>query len=401
MTRLNENYLKVEKSYLFTDIEHKVRAFSEAHPDAKIIRMGIGDVTRPLARPVVDSLKAASEEQAHVETFRGYGPEKGYGFLREAIAEKVYLDRGIKITAEDIFISDGAKSDMGNFLDILAKDLDVLIADPVYPVYMDTNIMEGNRIHKLPCLAENDFLPQVPKDQKADLIYICSPNNPTGMTMTREALEDWVSYALEQDAIILFDAAYEAFIQDDSLPRSIYEIPGAEKVAVEVRSFSKFAGFTGLRCGYTVIPSGLMVRSEDGQNYPLADFWMRRQTTKYNGVPYVVQRAAEAAYTDEGYAACMENIRYYLDNAKALKEALEALGLKVYGAENAPYIWAETPAGQTSWEYFDFLLNEAHLVVTPGSGFGACGEGYIRLSAFASHEDTKEAISRLNAIVKN
>ncbi len=405
MVTVNENFLKVEKSYLFTDIARKVREFQAEHSEAKLIRLGIGDVTRPLVPAVVKALEAASAEMGEASTFRGYGPEQGYDFLRETIAKREFSDRGIAIDADEIFISDGAKSDMGNFPDILGSDLDVLVADPVYPVYVDTNIMFGNRIRKLPCLPENDFLP-LPPEEGADLIYICSPNNPTGAVMSREVLEAWVAYAKKHGALILFDAAYEAFITNDA-PHSIYEIPGAREVAVEIRSFSKLAGFTGLRCGYTVVPFDLKVAGsgqEGGGEAALAKaqalhpLWLRRQTTKFNGVPYVVQRAAEAVYSEEGYAACLENIRYYLANAALLKKGCEEIGLEVSGGENAPYVWVKTPDGFTSWEFFDKLLNEAWLVTTPGSGFGEFGEGYVRLSAFGSREDCVEAIERLGKL---
>ncbi len=401
MITVNQNFLNVEKTYLFTDIARKVRAYQDANPTADLIRLGIGDVTKPLPKPVIDALTKASAEMGVEETFRGYGPEQGYSFLREKIAKKDFQDRGLEVSAEEIFISDGAKSDTGNFLDILGPGLKVLVADPVYPVYVDTNTMAGNLIQKLPCLPENNFLPIPPvgaEGQGADLIYICSPNNPTGAVMSREVLASWVAYAKQNQALILFDAAYEAFISDDS-PHSIYEIPGAREVAVEVRSFSKLAGFTGLRCGYTIVPMDLYAADEAGEKTSLHGLWLRRQTTKFNGVPYVVQRAAEAVYTDEGYQACMELVQYYLANAKLLKKGCEEIGLEVSGGENAPYVWVKTPEGYTSWSYFDKLLQEASLVTTPGSGFGAFGEGYIRLSAFGSREACLAAIERLRALV--
>lgn len=396
MIRINENFLNIEKSYLFTNISEKVRAYQAANPDAKLIKLGIGDVTRPLPACIVEALQKASAELGVAETFRGYGPEQGYPFIREAIAKRDFQDRGIDIKADEILVSDGAKSDMGNFLDILGTGLTVLVADPVYPVYVDTNLMNGNVIRRLPCTAEHGFLPYPPAEG-ADLIYICSPNNPTGAVMDRETLTEWVAYAKKHQALILFDAAYEAFIQNDA-PHSIYEIPGADEVAVEVRSFSKIAGFTGVRCGYTVVPHKIKVKDSKGEEQSLFSFWLRRQTTKFNGVSYIVQRAAEAVYTDEGYAACMENIRYYLENARILKEGCEKIGLSVSGGDNAPYVWVKTPGNLTSWEFFDRLLEEARLVTTPGSGFGAAGEGYIRLSSFGSREDCEEAIRRLAAL---
>lgn len=396
MIRINENFLNVEKSYLFTNIAEKVRAFQSAHPEARLIKLGIGDVTRPLPAVIVEAMQKAAAELGQAETFRGYGPEQGYAFLREAVAKRDFKDRGIDISADEILISDGAKSDMGNFLDVLGTGLKVLVADPVYPVYVDTNIMSGNEIKRLPCLSENNFLP-VPPEEPADLIYICSPNNPTGAVMDRETLKRWVDYARKHEALILFDAAYEAFVTNDS-PRSIYEIEGADEVAVEVRSLSKIAGFTGVRCGYTVVPHKIKIKDQKGREQSLFSFWLRRQTTKFNGVSYVVQRAAEAVYTDEGYEASMENVRYYLENAKLLKEGCRKIGLQVSGGDNAPYVWVKTPGKLSSWEFFDLLLEKASLVTTPGSGFGLAGEGYIRLSAFGSREDCKEAIKRLSEL---
>lgn len=396
MIRINENFLAVEKSYLFTNIARKVRDFQDKHPEAKVIKLGIGDVTRPLPACIVEALQKASAEMGDASTFRGYGPEQGYPFIREAIAERDFISRGLNIKADEILVSDGAKSDMGNFLDILGSGLKVLVADPVYPVYVDTNIMNGNHVKRLPCRAENNFLP-VPPEEAADLIYICSPNNPTGAVMDREALTAWVEYAAKHRALILFDAAYEAFITNDA-PHSIYEIPGADEVAVEMRSFSKFAGFTGVRCGYTVVPHKIKVQDSRGEEQELFPLWLRRQTTKFNGVAYIVQRAAEAAYSEEGYAACMENIRYYLENAAILKAGCRKMGLEASGGDNAPYVWVKAPADYTSWEFFDKLLDEAHLVTTPGSGFGEAGEGYIRLSAFGSREDCIEAIQRLEKV---
>lgn len=398
MLKINEHYLELEKSYLFSDIARKVSDFVSAHPDKKVIRMGIGDVTLPLAEACVTALQAAAAEMGKAETFRGYGPEQGYEFLREVVAKHEFQDRGINIGPSDIFISDGAKSDTGNILDIFGDDLTVAVADPVYPVYVDTNIMAGRKtsIIKMPCLPENDFLP-VPPAQPVDLIYLCSPNNPTGAVLDHASLKKWVDYALSNKAVILFDAAYEAFTADD-LPKSIYEIDGAERCAIEFRSFSKKAGFTGVRCGFTVVPSALVVTVDDGREILLKDLWNRRQTTKFNGVSYVVQRAAEAVYTKEGDAQCRENIDYYLRNARLLKESLESCGYQVSGGANAPYVWMKIPDGYTSWSYFDYLLEKIHVVTTPGSGFGDSGEGFIRFSAFSSHENCVEAMERFRAL---
>ncbi len=398
MLKINEHYLELEKSYLFSDIARKVSDFVSAHPDKKVIRMGIGDVTLPLAEACVTALQAAAAEMGKAETFRGYGPEQGYEFLREVVAKHEFQDRGINIGPSDIFISDGAKSDTGNILDIFGDDLTVAVADPVYPVYVDTNIMAGRKtsIIKMPCLPENDFLP-VPPAQPVDLIYLCSPNNPTGAVLDHASLKKWVDYALSNKAVILFDAAYEAFTADD-LPKSIYEIDGAERCAIEFRSFSKKAGFTGVRCGFTVVPSALVVTVDDGREILLKDLWNRRQTTKFNGVSYVVQRAAEAVYTKEGDAQCRENIDYYLRNARLLKESLESCGYQVSGGANAPYVWMKIPEGYTSWSYFDYLLEKIHVVTTPGSGFGDSGEGFIRFSAFSSHENCVEAMERFRAL---
>ncbi|MGI6545723.1 MAG: LL-diaminopimelate aminotransferase [Fastidiosipilaceae bacterium] len=398
MLKINEHYLELEKSYLFSDIARKVSEFVSDHPDKKVIRMGIGDVTLPLAEACVTAIQTAAAEMGKAETFRGYGPEQGYEFLREVIAEREYQDRGINIGPDDIFISDGAKSDTGNILDIFGDDLIVAVADPVYPVYVDTNIMAGRKtsIIKMPCLPENNFLP-VPPAQPVDLIYLCSPNNPTGAVIDHASLKKWVDYALSNKAVILFDAAYEAFTADD-LPKSIYEIDGAERCAIEFRSFSKKAGFTGVRCGFTVVPSALVVTADDGCEVLLKDLWNRRQTTKFNGVSYVVQRAAEAVYTKEGEAQCKANIDYYLRNARLLKESLESCGYQVSGGANAPYVWMKIPEGYTSWSYFDYLLETIHVVTTPGSGFGDCGEGFIRFSAFSSHENCVEAMERFRAL---
>lgn len=400
MIKINTHYLELEPSYLFTDIARKVAAFSESNKDKNILKLGIGDVTRPLPQAAIDALKAAADDLATTDRFHGYGPEQGYLWLREAIAKADYQDRGLSITPADIFVSDGAKSDTGNFLDVLGDDLEVGVADPVYPVYVDTNIMRGRkkRIHRLPAHAANDYLP-VPTEEtaKLDLVYICSPNNPTGSIATREFLETWVRYCLENKALLIYDGAYEAFVSAGNI-RSIYEIEGAERCAVEIRSFSKTAGFTGVRCGYTVVPQSLLIDVAGQEPVALAKLWSRRQTTKFNGVSYPVQRAAAALYTEEGRLQCQELIAYYKRNAKLLLDSLSEAGLDVSGGENAPYVWLKVPEGHTSWSYFDYLLEKLYLVTTPGSGFGAYGEGYIRLSAFGSYEDCQEAVDRIKTL---
>lgn len=404
MVQLNENYLKLPGSYLFSDIAKKVEALKASRPDAKIIRLGIGDVTRPLPKACVDALRKAAEETGTAEGFRGYGPEQGYAFLRETVVEHDFRARGIDVSADEIFISDGAKSDTGNIGDILGPDNRVAVTDPVYPVYVDTNVMAGragtlgadgrwDRLVYLPCVEENGFVPALPS-APADVIYLCYPNNPTGTTLTREQLKVWVDYARENKALILFDAAYEAFITESDVPHSIYEIEGARECAVEFRSFSKTAGFTGTRCAYTVVPECLKVKVGD-EDVALRRLWNRRQTTKFNGVPYIVQRAAEAVYTPEGQKEIAENIARYLGNAKTIREALLGIGLKVWGGVNSPYVWVKTPDGMTSWQFFDHLLYDLNVVGTPGSGFGPSGEGYFRLTGFGSAEQTREACERL------
>lgn len=404
MVQLNENYLKLPGSYLFSDIAKKVEALKASRPDAKIIRLGIGDVTRPLPKACVDALRKAAEETGTAEGFRGYGPEQGYAFLRETVVEHDFRARGIDVSADEIFISDGAKSDTGNIGDILGPDNRVAVTDPVYPVYVDTNVMAGragtlgadgrwDRLVYLPCVEENGFVPALPS-APADVIYLCYPNNPTGTTLTREQLKVWVDYARENKALILFDAAYEAFITEPDVPHSIYEIEGARECAIEFRSFSKTAGFTGTRCAYTVVPECLKVKVGD-EDVALRRLWNRRQTTKFNGVPYIVQRAAEAVYTPEGQKEIAENIARYLGNAKTIREALLGIGLKVWGGVNSPYVWVKTPDGMTSWQFFDHLLYDLNVVGTPGSGFGPSGEGYFRLTGFGSAEQTREACERL------
>ncbi len=388
--KINANYFNLEQSYLFTNINRKVAAYQAKHPDRKIIRLGIGDVTRPLCPAVIEAMHAAVSEMGEAATFRGYGPEQGYDFLRNAVQE-YYAGRGTQVSASEIFISDGAKSDLGNILDLFSTDNTVLVPDPVYPVYVDTNIMAGRKILYMNANAENGFLPLPDPSVKADIIYLCSPNNPTGAVYNREQLKAWVDYALDCGAVLLFDAAYECFIHDSALPRSIYEIEGAKRCAIEFCSFSKTAGFTGTRCGYTVVPEELCF---DGAS--LNKFWLRRQTTKFNGVPYIVQRGAAAVFTPEGQKQIHANIEYYMENARVIASAMEKLGIWFTGGKNSPYIWLQCPGGRSSWEYFDYLLEEKNLVGTPGAGFGKNGEGFFRLTAFGSQEATKEAVRRLS-----
>lgn len=392
--KINSNYLNLEKSYLFSTINKKVAEFKEENPCADIIRMGIGDVTIPLCPAVIDALHGAVAEMGNAETFHGYGEEQGYGFLRDAISE-YYGKKGVNLKSDEIFISDGAKSDLGNILDLFSNDNTVLVPDPVYPVYVDTNVMAGRKIVYMMGSSGNGFLPMPQDAPKADVIYLCSPNNPTGAVYNREQLKAWVDYANAGDAVILFDSAYEAFVSEDSLPTSIYEIDGAETCAIEFCSFSKTAGFTGTRCGYTVIPKML---KRDGTD--LNSMWVRRQTTKFNGVPYIVQKAAEAVFTDEGYRQTREAIAYYKENAKIISDTLDELGVWYCGGINSPYIWMKCPNSMTSWEFFDKLLNEANVVGTPGSGFGKAGEGYFRLTAFGNKERTALAMSRMKKLLK-
>ena len=406
MAKVNENFQKLPGSYLFSEIARRVTAYSGAHPDAKLIRLGIGDVTRPLAPHVVEAMHKAVEEMGQAATFRGYGPEQGYDFLREAIVANDYRARGMDIAADEIFVSDGAKSDCGNIGDIFSRDNIVAVCDPVYTVYVDTNAMAGrageydpatqhwDRLVYMPCTAENGFTPAIPKE-KADIIYLCFPNNPTGAVATREQLKAWVDYARANDAVILFDSAYEAFITQPEIPRSIYEIEGARECAIEFRSFSKTAGFTGTRCAYTVVPKTLV---RDGVS--LNSMWNRRQCTKFNGVPYVVQRAAEAVYTPEGKREIQEALDFYRRNAQVIYNGLAKAGLQVFGGKNSPYIWARTPEGKGSWEFFDELLQKANVVTTPGAGFGPSGEGYIRLTAFGGAADTEEAVARIEKMLR-
>ena len=379
--------MNLASNYLFADIAKKVQAFKAENPEAEVISLGIGDVTQPLCPAVVEALHKAADEMGQSATFRGYGPERGYDFLRNAIVENDYRARGIDIDADEVFVSDGAKSDTGNFQELLSEDCVVAVTDPVYPVYVDSNIMAGRRIVKLPCTAENGFVPAFPQEH-VDVIYLCYPNNPTGTTLTKEQLKVWVDYALQHDALIFYDAAYEAFIQSKDVPHSIYEIPGAKECAVEFHSFSKTAGFTGVRCGYTIVPKALPV--------PLNQLWSRRQCTKFNGTSYISQRAAEAIYTPDGQQQIRSTIGYYMQNAKLMRETLTQMGFTVYGGTDAPYIWVKTPKGMTSWEFFDWMLHSAHVVCTPGAGFGPSGEGYVRLTAFGTHENTEKALRRIN-----
>lgn len=402
MAKINHNYLKLPGSYLFSEIAKRIGNLSE-NPEKPLIRLGIGDVTKPLVPAVTEAVKAATDEMGVAETFRGYGPEQGYPFLREAILKNEYLSRGIALEADEIFVSDGAKSDSGNIGDIFDQNNKVAVCDPVYPVYVDTNAMAGragdfvgdkwtNLIY-MPCSESNGFMPELPKETP-DLIYLCFPNNPTGSTATKDQLKVWVDYARKNGSVILYDAAYEAFISEADVPHSIFEVEGAHECAIEFRSFSKTAGFTGTRCAYTVIPKALKV---DGVS--LNTMWNRRQTTKFNGVPYIIQRGAAAIYTEEGNRQIHENIAYYMNNAKVIRQGLEDAGLTVYGGINAPYIWTKTPNGMSSWDFFDRILNEACVVTTPGAGFGPNGEGFIRFTGFGNAEATKEAIARIVTIL--
>ena len=387
---LNPHYAELNESYLFSTIAHKVADYQKAHPDADIIRLGIGDVTLPLAASVTRAMHDAVEEQAHKETFHGYIPsEQGYGFLREAIRD-YYADHGVTLDLSEIFISDGAKSDLGNLLDLFSQDNTVLVPDPVYPVYVDDNVMAGRKILYLPANAENNFLPMPDAAPHADIVYLCSPNNPTGATYTVEQLKAWVRWAKQNDALILFDAAYECFVTEPGLARSIYEVEGAKEVAVEVCSFSKIAGFTGTRCGYTIVPQDI----RQGE-LSLNKMWLRRQTTKFNGVAYVVQRGAAAVFTPEGMREICENLDYYRQNAAVIAQALDEMGIWYCGGKNSPYIWLRCPNQMDSWAFFDWLLENANVVGTPGEGFGACGQGYFRLTAFGDADRTKEAAQRI------
>jgi LL-diaminopimelate aminotransferase len=409
MARINEHYLKLPAGYLFPEIGRRVARFAAEHPEAKIIRMGIGDVTEPLPPAVIEAMHKAVDEMGRRESFHGYGPEQGYDFLRTAIAENDYRSRGVNVSPDEIFVSDGSKCDTGNILDVFGPENVVAITDPVYPVYVDTNVMagRGGRLDEsgrfsalvyLAVTAENDFVPALPREH-VDLIYLCYPNNPTGTVATRETLARWVDYAKRNGAIILFDAAYEAYIGTPGIPHSIFEIPGARDVAIEFRSFSKTAGFTGARCAFTVVPTSLVADAADGTKIELHRLWSRRHSTKFNGASYVVQRGAEACYSPQGKQQLRQVIDFYRANAARLREGLTSLGLKVYGGVDAPYVWLKTPDGVKSWDFFDRLLATAHVVGTPGSGFGPSGEGYFRLSAFNSRENVEEALSRLRRVL--
>lgn len=401
MGKINENYLKLPGSYLFSEVASRVAAFAASAPEKEIIRMGIGDVTRPLVPAVIEAMHRAADEMATAEGFHGYGPEQGYDFLRSKIVEKDYA--GLGISSDEIFVSDGAKSDCGNIGDIFDVSNKVAVCDPVYPVYVDTNAMAGRageyrdgrwtELYYMPCVEENGFMPELPKE-KADIIYLCFPNNPTGMAATRAQLKDWVDYARKNGSVILYDSAYEAFITSHDVPHSIYEIEGAKEVAIEFRSFSKTAGFTGTRCAYTVVPKALKIGGTE-----LNRLWNRRQCTKFNGVPYIIQRAAEAVYSDEGQRQIRENISYYMNNARIIRESLTSAGLRAYGGVDSPYVWVKTPDNTPSWEFFDRLLHEAGVVTTPGEGFGPSGEGYIRFTAFSTEENTLKAMERIRAVL--
>jgi len=405
MALVNEHYLKLSDNYLFADIAKRVNAFKVSHPKMKVISLGIGDVTQPLCQAVTEAMHKAVDEMSFRASFRGYGPEHGYDFLREAIVKNDFAPRGVKLSIDEIFINDGAKSDTGNIGEIVRWDNSIGVTDPIYPVYIDSNVMCGrsgtlqngrwSNVTYMPCTADNDFTPQIP-DHRVDMIYLCYPNNPTGTVLSKDELHKWVNYALANDTLILFDAAYEAYISDDDIPHSIYEIKGAQKVAIEFRSYSKTAGFTGVRCGYTVVPKELTAVTLDGKRrIELNRLWNRRQSTKFNGTSYISQRAAEATYSPEGRQQIRQTIGYYMRNAKTMTDTLKALGLDVYGGRNAPYIWLKTPGGTGSWKFFEQMLYGAAVVCTPGVGFGPSGEGYVRLTAFGSHEDCDEAMKRI------
>ena len=410
MAYLNENYLKLQAGYLFPEIARRVREFCEKNPDAtkRLIRCGIGDVTEPLPQAAIDAMKRAADELGQRETFRGYGPEQGYEFLRSTIAQKDFRDRKLNIADDEIFVSDGSKCDCGFILDILGDQNKVAVPDPVYPVYVDTNVMAGHTgaarkdgsyegIVYLPGTAANNFVPEAPKEH-VDVVYLCFPNNPTGAVATRDQLARWIDYARQHDALILFDAAYEAYISDSNIPHSIFEIDGARECAIEFRSFSKIGGFTGVRCGFTVMPKTVLARTDSDKKLSLHPLWHRRWSTKSNSVSYPVQRAAEALYSDQGRKQCRALIEHYMGNAKILRGACEGIGLRVFGGKNAPYVWVSTPKGLTSWEMFDRMLNEINVVITPGAGFGAQGEGYFRISAFNSRENAEEVARRLKKL---
>ena len=404
MAIINDNFLKLSNNYLFSEIAKRVKTFKESHPDRNVISLGIGDVTQPLPKASVDAMVKAVEEMGNIATFRGYGPEHGYDFLINAIIKNDYLPRGVELSPSEVFINDGAKSDCGNIGDILSVKNSVGVTEPVYPVYVDSNVMCGragdrlnggwSNITYMPCNAENHFKPQIP-NRHIDIIYLCYPNNPMGVVLNKEELKEWVDYALDNDSIILYDAAYEAYIQDENIPHSIYEVAGAKECAIEFRSFSKTAGFTGVRCGYTVVPEELMGTASDGKRVQLNKLWNRRQCTKFNGTSYITQRGAETIYTEQGQKQVKNTISYYMSNAKQMKSVFENLGIDVYGGENAPYLWLKTPKNLSSWDFFDKMLYEANVVVTPGVGFGPSGEGFVRLTAFGDQENCLEAMKRI------
>lgn len=397
MPKLNENYLNLKENYLFAEVNHRIRAYLASHPDKQIIRLGIGDVTLPLGSKMIEQLHEGVDAMASSETFKGYGPEQGYDFLRNAIVD-YYKRNHVSIDADEIFVSDGAKSDTGNITDIFDKDNIVLIPDPVYPVYVDTNTMDGRNIKYIDANAENNFLPMPDHTQHVDIIYICSPNNPTGAAYNHEQLQEWVNYALENDAIILYDSAYECFITDETLPRSIYAVEGAKKCAIEFCSLSKTAGFTGTRCGYTIVPKTLIYPSSTGKEMSVNAMWNRRQTTKFNGTSYIVQKGAAAAFSEEGMAQCRENIQYYQENARIIAECMKKKGIRYFGGVNSPYIWFECPYQMESWEFFDYMLDKIQVVGTPGAGFGNNGKNFFRLTAFGNRENTIEAMRRFDEL---
>ena len=399
MSLINENFLKLSDNYLFAEIARRVAEYKSSKPGSKLIRLGIGDVTRALPQVCVEAMHKAVDEMGDAASFRGYGPEQGYDFLRKAIIANDFVPRGVELDADEVFISDGAKSDCGNIGDILSPHCRVAVTDPVYPVYIDSNIMSGRELVLLRADEKDAFTPALP-ETRPDVIYLCYPNNPTGIALTREQLKVWVDYARENGSIIIFDAAYEAFIKEDGIPHSIYEIERAKEVAIEIRSFSKTAGFTGIRAGYTIVPKAICLRSDDGRTISLNTLWNRRQCTKFNGTSYISQRAAEAIYTPEGKSQTRAIIDYYMRNASFMRESLQKLGLQVYGGVNAPYLWVKCPASMGSWEFFDLLLNKLEIVTTPGAGFGSAGEGFIRITAFGNYEDCVEAMERLSDYLK-
>lgn len=406
MVKINENFLKMEDSYLFSTVANKVAKYQQDNPDKNIIKLGIGDVTKPIANKIIEQMKKAVDELGKSNTFRGYGPEQGYEFLRKAIVKYDYEKRGVQILPDEVFISDGSKCDCGNIVDLFDINNKIAITDPVYPVYLDTNIMSGRTgkyntetgkydgVIYIPCTSENDFIPELPQEIP-DIIYLCFPNNPTGTVINKKELTKWVNYAKDNNAIILYDSAYEAFITEEDIPHTIYEIEGAKEVAIEFKSFSKTAGFTGIRCAYTIVPKELKIKLNNGKEVSLNKLWNRRQCTKFNGVSYITQRAAEAIYTEEGQKEIKENIKYYLENAKIIREGLDEVGIQYCGGINSPYIWIKVPNNMKSWEFFDMLLEKANIVGTPGVGFGPSGEGYFRLTAFGERKNTEEAMKRI------